>query len=292
LKYAYYPGCTQETTAEEYNQSVLEVCQALGIELAELPDWNCCGASSGHSTDYWLSHALPGRNLAIAEREGLDIAVACPACFLRLKNTRHEFESEAKLKEKLPELINLPYEAKYEVRHLLDIICNVVGIEAVKEKMKKPLTGLRVVSYYGCYLVRPPGLTGFDDPENPQTMDILMKALGAEVFDWRAKVDCCGGSLSFTRKDVVAKLVAGICDAAREVEAEALVTACPLCQANLETRQMGENALPIFYFTELVGLALGCHAQPWFKKHLISPFDLLRRHIVPHTGLARRVRAP
>ncbi len=278
MKYAYYPGCTQETTAKEYNHSTLEICRALGIELAELPDWNCCGASSGHSTDYWLSHALPGRNLAIAEKERLDIATTCPACFSRLKSTWHEFKSEARLKERLPELISLPYEAKYEVRHLLDILCNTVGIEAVKEKVEKPLAGLRLVSYYGCYLVRPPELTGFDDPENPQTMDRLLEALGAEVLDWRGKVDCCGGSLSLVRKDVITKLVAELCDAAREVGAEALVTACGLCHANLETRQAGKNPLPVFYFTELVGLALGCDARPWFQKHLISPFGLLKKH--------------
>lgn len=278
MRYAYYPGCTQETTAKEYNQSVFAVCQALGIELAELPDWNCCGASSGHSTNYWLSHALPGRNLAIAESEGLDIAVTCPACFLRLRSTRHEFKNKAKLRERLPELIDMPYEAKYEVRHLLDIMCNSEATETIEANVKKPLNGLRVAAYYGCYLVRPPELTGFDDPENPQTMDRLLEALGAEVLDWRGKVDCCGGSLSFTRKDMVAKLVAGICDAAREVGAEAIVTACSLCQANLETRQVGEKPLPIFYFTELIGLALGCDSAPWFKKHLVSPSELLRRH--------------
>ncbi len=278
MKYAYYPGCSQETTAKEYNESVLAVCRELGIELAELPDWNCCGASSGHAMDYWLSHALTGRNLAIAEREGMDMAVVCPACFLRLKATQHEFKSEAKLRERLPELIDLPYEAKYEVRHLLDIICNTVGLEKVKEKVKKPLTGLKVVSYYGCYLVRPPELTGFDDPENPQTMDRLLKALGAEVLDWRAKVDCCGGSLSLTKRDIVKKLVAGICDAAREAGAEAIVTACGLCDANLESRQAGNAPLPVFFFTELMGLALGCNTKAWFNKHLISSAKLLREH--------------
>jgi len=278
LKYAYYPGCSQETTSKEYNQSALEVCRALGIELDEIPDWNCCGASSGHSTGYWLSHALPGRNLAIAEREGLDVAVICPACFLRLRNTWHEVRSQAKLREKLPELISMPYEAKYEIRHLLDIISNVVGIDKVKEKVKKPLTDLKVVAYYGCYLVRPPQFAGFDDPENPQTMDRLLEAVGAEVLDWRGKVDCCGGSLSLTKRDIVTKLVAGICDAACEVGAEAVVTACGLCHANLESRQVRENPLPIFYFTELIGLAFGFDAKPWLKKHLISPFDTLRKH--------------
>jgi len=278
LKYAYYPWCSQETTSKEYNDSALAVCQKLGIELAEIPDWNCCGASSGHSTDYWLSHALTGRNLAIAEREGTDMAVVCPACFSRLKSTQHEFKTETRLKERLPELIDMPYEAKHEVKHLLDIVCNTVGIDKVKEKVKKPLTGLKLVAYYGCYLVRPPELTGFDDPENPQTMDRLLEALGAEVLDWRAKVDCCGGSLSLTRRDVVKKLVAGIFDAAHEVGAEAIVTACGLCHANLESRQAGENLLPVFYFTELIGLALGCDVQPWLKKHLISPFGLLKKH--------------
>ena len=277
LRYAYYPGCTLVTTAREYDQSVREVCRKLGVELVELPDWNCCGASSGHSRDYWLSHTLTGRNLAIAEGEGLDIAVACPACFLRLRNTQYEFKNKAGLREKLPSLIKLPYTARYEVRHLLDIIGNVAGAGAVGKMVVKPLTGLRVVPYYGCYLVRPPELTGFDDPENPQSMDILLKALGAEVPDWGAKVDCCGGSLSFTNRDAVIRLVAGIVAAAREVEAQAVVTACPLCQVNLETRQSGENPLPVLYFTELVGLALGCDAKPWLRRHLISPAKISRK---------------
>jgi len=195
---------------------------------------------------------------------------------LRLKNTWHEFRNNPRLREKLPELINMPYEAKYEIRHLLDIICNTVGIDKVKDKVKKPLTGLKVVSYYGCYLVRPPELTGFDDPENPMTMDRLLEALGAEVLDWRAKVDCCGGSLLFTNRDVGGKLVAGICDAAREVGAEAIVTACGLCHANLEARQTGGNPLPVLYFTELIGLAFGFDVRHWFQKHLISPFGLLK----------------
>jgi heterodisulfide reductase subunit B len=278
VKYAYYPGCSQETTSLEYNQSALAVCRELGIELVELSDWNCCGASSGHSTDYWLCHALAGRNLAIAEKEGMDTAVVCPACFLRLKDTRHEFKNEAALNERLPGLINLPYEAKYDVRHLLDIIANTVGTERVAERVTKPLTGLRLVAYYGCYLVRPPTLTGFDDPENPQTMDRLLQALGADVADWAGKVDCCGGGLSLTRRDMAQELVARVCGAAREVGAEAIVTACGLCHANLESRQAGEKLLPVFYFTELMGLAFGLDARPWLKKHLISPLDLLDKH--------------
>jgi heterodisulfide reductase subunit B len=276
LKFAYYPGCSLETTAAEYNESVLEVSKALGIDLNELPEWSCCGASSGHSSDYWLSHALAGRNLAIAEKMKLDIAVACPACYLRLNDTRHEFQTDPKLRGKLPSLINLPYEARYKVRHILDVICNSVGLETVKEKVVKPLKRLRAVAYYGCYLVRPPDLTHFDDAENPQSMDKLLKALGMEVPDWRGKVECCGGSQSFTGRDTVKHLVNDIVEAAAEVEAGAIVTACPLCQANLETRQTGEKQVPIFYFTELMGLAFGLPAGRWFTRHLISPENLLK----------------
>jgi heterodisulfide reductase subunit B len=278
LKFTYYPGCTQETTAREYNESVLEVCAALGIALSELSGWSCCGASSGHSTDYWLGQALAGRNLALAEKEGLDIAVSCPACYLRLNETRHKMRTEPGFKDKLPSLIEMPYEARGEVRHILDIICNSAGPEAVKSRVAQPLSGLKVVAYYGCYLVRPPELTHFDDPENPQSMDNLLETLGAEARDWRGKVDCCGGSLSFTGRETVRSLVNEIAEAAREVEAEAIVTACPLCQTNLETRQSGDSPLPVFYFTELMGLAFGLKTGGWFARHLISPLDLLKKH--------------
>ena len=278
MKYAYYPGCSLESTAKAYDLSVRAVCQNLAVELEEIEDWNCCGASSGHCTNYRLSHALAGRNLALAEREGLDIAVACPACFLRLKSTRHEVRADARLKKELAELIDLPYEAKYDTKHLLDIICREVGMEEVGKRVEKPLAGLKLVSYYGCFLVRPPKVTQFDDPENPQSMDILMDALGAEVLDWSGKVDCCGGSISITKRDIGAKLVSEIADAARGVGAEAIVTACPLCQSNLESRQ-GSQALPTFYFSELIGLSFGMkEANTWFRRHLVSPVALLASH--------------
>lgn len=278
MKYAYYPGCSLESTAKAYDLSVRAVCQDLAVELEEIEDWNCCGASSGHCTNYRLSHALAGRNLALAEREGLDIAVACPACFLRLKSTRHEVRADARLKKELAELIDLPYEAKYDTKHLLDIICHEVGMEEVGKRVEKPLAGLKLVPYYGCFLVRPPKVTQFDDPENPQSMDILMDTLGAEVLDWSGKVDCCGGSISITRRDIAAKLVSEIADAARGVGAEAIVTACPLCQSNLESRQ-GSKALPIFYFSELIGVAFGMkEAKTWFRRHMVSPVALLASH--------------
>jgi heterodisulfide reductase subunit B len=214
----------------------------------------------------------------MAEREGRDMAVACPACFLRLKNTRHEVRGNVRLREELAETTGLTYEARHDVRHLLDIISNEVGLDIVKGKVKKPLSGLRVVCYYGCFLVRPPEVVALDDPENPQLMDILMDSLGAEVLDWSGKVDCCGGGLALTKRDIVVKLLQELTDAARGVEAEAIVTACPLCQSNLDSRQRWKG-VPVFYFTELMGLAMGLSGiRTWFKKHLISPSDLLDSH--------------
>lgn len=278
LTYAYYPGCTQETTAKEYDESVRAVCSALGIELKDIPEWTCCGASSGHAIDYMISHALAGRNLAIAEKMNMDVAVACPACYLRLNATRHEYRTKPEFRQKLTALLSQPYSAGYNIRHVLDIVSNDIKLKTIAEKISRPLTGLRVVTYYGCYLVRPPGLTNFDDPENPQTMDTLLKACGADVSDWAGKVDCCGGSHSFTLRDNVVKLVHSIIESAKEVEAEAIVTACPLCHINLETRQKGENPLPVFYFTELLGLAMGLNARPWLKRHLLIPQKLLEKH--------------
>jgi len=281
LKYAYYPGCSLESTAQEYDFSVRAVCARLGIELVELPDWSCCGASSGHNTNRRLAHALAGRNLALAERLGLDIAVACPACYIRLRTTGHEMKADSQKRAELANSIAMPYEASSNTRHLLDIICNDIGMENLKKRLVKPLQGLKLACYYGCYLVRPPEVVAFDDPENPQAMDVLLDTLGAEVKDWSGKVDCCGGSLSLSKREIARKLVTELTDMARKAGAQAIVTACPLCHANLETRQSAEreNKLPVFYFTELIGLAMGItEAKSWLKKHLISPFGLLASH--------------
>lgn len=279
MKYAFYPGCTQESTAEEFGLSGKAVCRELGIDLEEIADWNCCGASSGHFLNEGLTHALPGRNLAIAEKQGLDTAIFCAACYLRLRSTQFRAKSSPEFREKLAELIGMPYEAKYEVKHLLDIIVNDLGLEEVSKRVKKPLKGLKLAPYYGCYLVRPPKIVGFDDPENPTSMDRLLESLGAEVLDWGGKVDCCGGSLVLSRTDIVLKLTGELIEGAREVGAEAMVVACPMCHSNLDTRQSGKNRLPILYFTELMGLAFGLNeAMDWFKRHLVSPVPLLTSH--------------
>jgi heterodisulfide reductase subunit B len=279
VKYAFYPGCTQESTAEEFGLSSKTVCHALGIELEEIPDWNCCGASSGHFLDDELAHALPARNLAIAEKQGLDTAIVCAACYLRLRATRQKVQESPGFRKKLSDKIGMSYEAKNDVKHLLDIIVNDLGLEEVKKKVTKPLKGLRLAPYYGCYLVRPPKVVGFDDPENPVIMDRLLESLGAEALDWGAKVDCCGGSLILSKEEIAIKLIGGVIEKAREVEAEAIVVACPMCHANLDMRQSGKNKVPILYFTELIGLAMGIpEAVSWFKKHMVSPLKLLQSY--------------
>lgn len=279
MKYAFFPGCTQESTAEEFGRSSRAVCSSLGIELEEIPDWNCCGATSGHFLDDDLAHALPGRNLALAEKQGLDIAIVCAACYLRLRSTREKARESLEFRKSLSEKIGMSYEARYKVKHLLDIIVNDLGLEEVRGKISKPLKGLRLAPYYGCYLVRPPKVVGFDDPENPVSMDRLLAALGAEVLDWGGKVDCCGGSLILSREEIARKMLGDVLDKAREVEAEAIVVACPMCHANLDMRQGGRTKIPILYFTELLGLALEIPgADAWFKKHLVSPLNVLKAH--------------
>ena len=288
LKFSYYPGCSLESTAKEYDQSVRVVSEILGIDLVELSDWSCCGASSGHSTNYQLSLALPARNLALAEKEGRDVAVVCAACFLRFKQTNHDLRANDGLRQEIETIIDMPYQGSVEVRHLLDIICRGVGFEEIERRVKRPLNGLKLVSYYGCYLVRPPEITQFDDSENPRLMDDLMVAMGAEALDWSHKVECCGGNLLLSRPDIVVKLVGDIVQAAADAGADGIVTACPLCQANLDTRQHGPVRLPIFYFSELMGLALGVDEKSlrtWWKRHINNTDVVLK---VPASELSAK----
>jgi len=279
LKISYYPGCSLESIAKEYDLSVRSVAKMLDIELVELEDWNCCGASSGHNTNHQLSLALPARNLALAEKEGLDLAVSCAACFLRFKQTNHELRADDSLQQEIEEILGIPYKGSVEVKHLLDIFGREIGLEEIQQRVQKPLKGLKLAPYYGCYLVRPPEITQFDDPENPRLMDDLLNTLGAEAVEWSHKVECCGGNLLLSRVDIVIKLVEDICQAATEAGAAAIVTACPLCQANLDTRQSGAKKIPSFYFSELLGLALGVEEQSvksWWKRHIVGPENLLK----------------
>ncbi|HXY74505.1 MAG TPA: CoB--CoM heterodisulfide reductase iron-sulfur subunit B family protein [Dehalococcoidales bacterium] len=278
IKYGYYPGCSLESTAKEYNLSMFSAAKLLDVELAELHDWNCCGASSGHCTNYELSLALPARNLAIAEKAGLNIAVACAACYLRFKQTNHDLRKNDELRQKIEKIIEMPYTGKVEVRHLLEVFEAEVGLDEIRKRVKKPLKNLKLAAYYGCYLVRPPEVTEFDNSEQPVILDNLLSALGAQPVDYTHKTECCGGGLLLGRVDIVKKLVDDICQAALDAGAVGIVTACPLCMANLDTRQP-KTHVPIIHFSELVAIALG--AKPleynkWLAKHINNPVPVLQ----------------
>lgn len=278
MKFAYFPGCNAESTALEYNQSVEETFKFLGVELQDIPNWNCCGASSVHVMDQDLALALPGRNLALAEQISLDMMTPCPACFVRQKIAWKELKKNRDLKTKIETIIGLPLKLNHQTKHVLDVIYHEIGTDLLREKISRPLKGLKVVTYYGCYLVHPPDIADFDDPENPVSMDEIMESLGVEVVDWACKTDCCGASLSLTTAAVAKELVRKIIDNAHELGAQAVVSACPLCQSNLDMYQSNSQPLPVMFFSELTALALGSlQGNKWFGKHMVNPSGLFEK---------------
>ena len=277
MKVSYYPGCSLHGTAKEYDQSVRSVSRALGIELEEVEDWSCCGASSAHSTNFLLSIALPARDLIAAEKKAQDVMVPCAACFNRFKTAEHHLGHDPALKAEVEEIVGGRYQGSAVVRNPIDIIANDIGLEALSAKVVKKLAGLKPVSYYGCLLLRPPEVCRFDDAENPVLLDRILTALGAEARPWSFKTDCCGGSLTISKTAIVTKMVDKLMAMAREAGANCLVTACPVCTANLDMRAAGGAGLPVFYFTELAALAMGQEGpEGWFRLHRTDPRPLLQ----------------
>ncbi len=276
MTYSYYPGCTLHSTGAEYGASALAVFDSLGIDLVELPDWNCCGASSAHAVDRDLAVLLPGRNLLLGQQLGVDMVVPCAACYGRLRHARQVVEESPRLQDRLSSAVGIPWEGGVAVESALSVIARLEAGE-IGSRVKHSLQTLKVAPYYGCLLARPRSLTGERNPDNPTSLDRILSLLGTEVVDWSYKTDCCGGSLSLSRRDLAGRLVDRLTEKAREAGAEAIVTACPMCQANLEMRQSGHDKLPVFYFTELMGLAFclgGIGA--WWIMHLINPMPLFQ----------------
>lgn len=277
--YAYYPGCALHTTAKEYDVSTRLACQALGIGLEELKDWTCCGASSAHLTNSLLAIALPAKELQLAEERGLPVVVACAMCFSRLKLAAHELSHKA-INDAVGGILGKQIDHVPQVVHLLQVVESKKADLAVK----KPLTGLKVACYYGCLLVRPKDVVGFDNQENPQKMDNLMQALGAETIQWNFKTECCGASFVMARSDIMLKLSRRILSQAKQAGADCVTVACPLCHSNLDSRQKEMSArfadkvgLPVFYFTQLLGIALGLSPRELLvDKHFTNPLPLLR----------------
>ncbi|MDR3592106.1 MAG: CoB--CoM heterodisulfide reductase iron-sulfur subunit B family protein [Negativicutes bacterium] len=283
-KMGYYPGCSLLSTAAEYDLSLRAVFAALGQELTEIPDWNCCGATAGHSTSESLADALVLRNLAQAEKAGFqEVVVPCAECYNLFKVTDYKMKNINKsTTETNTQILNITgnaYHGGLEVVHPLQLLSQPHWLSLIEKAVVKPLTGMKVATYYGCLLTRPPQVA-FDDVNYPLSMDTILTAAGAEVRKWSYKTDCCGASLALPRTETVEKFVGHLTAMARRAGAEALAVACPLCQANLDTRQKENRgaAMPIFYFSELMGLSFGQPAaRQWLKKHIVDPLPLVTR---------------
>lgn len=278
----YYPGCSLHGTSRELDESLKAVAAALGIGLHEVRDWSCCGATSAHATDHLLSVALAARNLALAEEQGLDEVLApCAACFNRLASARHEMAHDRDLGAKLPELLGRPFGNTVAVRNMVDLL--LAAAPEIKAKATKPLTGLKVACYYGCLLVRPAEVVTFDDPEQPSSMEAVVKAAGATPVAWNRRLDCCGGAFSLSRTGSVLRLSRAILDDARAAGADVVAVACPMCHSNLDFRQSamarrGEEPLPVFFLSELVGLALGLAPKSLgVQRHFVSAKPVLAK---------------
>ncbi len=285
MKYAYYPGCSLHSTASDYQESINAVFRKLGIELEEIPEWTCCGASAAHVSEVLLPLVLPAKDLLKAEKMGLEVVAPCAACYNRMRHAAHKLHADPDLRKKVNGILQGDYQAQGKVRHISDVVVNEYGLAAVRAKIAQQLRDLKVVCYYGCLSARPQKIVGFDDPVYPTYLDRLAVALGATVLEWPFKTECCGGSFSVSRKEVVLKLTRDLLAEAKRVGAEAVVVDCPLCQFNLDCRQEeiekvngGPFALPILYFTQVLGLALGLSKEElglW--KLNVDPLPLLNR---------------
>jgi heterodisulfide reductase subunit B2 len=269
MKLSYYPGCSLEGTALDYDQSVRAICRKLEIDLVEIPDWNCCGASSAHMTDHETGMRLPIRNLLLANPAGHDILVPCAACFQRLK------AADKALREDSGFWDVGDYNPDFKILHISSFLAQPEILAAMEAKVVRNLGGLPIACYYGCLSLRNPRITDAANWERPETLERIMKALAAKPVAWSHKTECCSGSLTMARPDIAEKLVGDIVNAAVRAGATAMVTDCPMCQANVESRQSGETyapAMPVFFVTELLEAAItGTYPSKQQKVHLVSP---------------------
>jgi len=278
MSYLYYPGCSLESSARSYDVSTRWVFQRFNLELKELEDWNCCGATMYMSIKETISLSFSARNLALAERNNGQIVAPCSSCYTILNKTNHILQENFIMRAKVNQSLKragLEYKGTVKVRHPLDVLVNDVGLERIKEKAVRSLKGIRIAPYYGCQIVRPEGF--FDDRENPITMDELFSSLGATIIPYPVKLRCCGGMLMTTFPRVAFELNREILEAAEVEKAEVIVTTCPLCQINLDAYQDKINKrfgtkfqIPIMFFTQLLALALGADRyEIRFKENIV-----------------------
>jgi heterodisulfide reductase subunit B len=268
MKYAYFPGCSLESTAWDFDRSTRAVCRALGIELEEIPEWVCCGSTPAHATNPALAISLPVLNLQKARTMDRPVLTACASCYARLRTANHKVNTQPAERAKAERITGRAYDGGVEVFHVLDVLVNRFGVDKIRKAVSRPLKGLKVACYYGCLLTRPPEIVAFDNPEHPTCMENLLAAAGAEPVEWPYKTECCGASLSISNAAVVGRLGHKLLSMARQAGAECIAVACPLCQVNLDLRQSdaakahGElPPTPAMYVTQLLGLALGLSSE-------------------------------
>jgi heterodisulfide reductase subunit B len=290
--YSYFPGCSSEATGVAYGISTQAICEPLEMELSELEDWNCCGSTPYGSTDELEAVCIATRNLALAEEKGLDLVTPCSSCYLTLNSANSNLKLYPELKDNVDRILaaaGLKYRGTVRVRHLAEAILNDIGLEAIESNVVNRLDGLKVAPYYGCQLVRPE--LGFDDPENPQSLDRLVESLGAEPTPFPLKSRCCGGSLMISEPDIALGLVRKLLESASANGAECIIAACPLCQTNLDVYQGMVNArfktkfeIPVLFFTQLMGLAFGINGKALgldkgviSAKRVLKPFQVVAK---------------
>lgn len=271
MTYLYYPGCSLKGTGRGYEESLLAVFKALRVPFAELEDWNCCGATAYMAVDEVKAFTLAARNLAIAREQGgetAQIIAPCSACYLVLSKAQHVIHDSPDIGKTIADALiaaQLTYGPRVQVRHPLDVLINDIGVDQLAAAAIQPLKGRKIACYYGCQMVRP--YATFDDQFNPTTMDRVLQAMGAETVEWPLKTRCCGGTLTGTLEEVGLRLNYILMREARKRGADAIATACPLCQFNLECYQdkihaaYGEPAIPVLYFSQFMGLAYGISAR-------------------------------
>lgn len=263
-KIGYFPGCSMEGSAREFGESLEAVVGRLGMELCEIPDWNCCGATAAHTLQHELSLALPARTLAAAERAGMaEFMVPCAACFSRMVAARHELLENESARKRISGIIEMDFKGSARPVNIIEFLAGVFSKGALEGKVVRPF-GYTAACYYGCLLVRPPKITEFDRPEDPRIMDDIMSQIGAKTVEWAFKTECCGAGLSVTRTDVVARLCGRVLEDATKRGAQVMVVACPMCHSNLDMRREEIDKLagkkytmPVMYITQAIGMAMG-----------------------------------
>ena len=264
MRLGYYPGCALHGSSNDYEQSLRACLGKLGLEPQEIHEWICCGATAAHSLNHKLSVALPARNLALAEQQGFeDVLAPCPLCSMQLLKAAKLMDEDANVRQEISRIVEGEITGRVKVLNLIQVFQSV-GIERIKAAVKDPLKDLKAACYYGCLLTRPPAVVKFDDPEQPSSMEAIVTALGAKPIDWNFRTECCGAGMTMAKEEAVLDLSHRILADAQQHGANCLVTACPMCHVNLDMKQRDiershsvKHGLPIYYLSDLVGLALG-----------------------------------